>query len=446
MKIERKPSTALLPDAGGAAERRRPRQGEAQHHHARVGGHCVLGAAHAERGHPPVAALAPAGERGARVRRQRAARRSARAGRPGRHVVGPRARQVRGARLHGDAGEGSSTRRSSRSAPSTSSAWSATSCARRARPVHRRDRRRALRRGRARLARPRADAEARRPSPTPRASTGRWASASAATGRRPKAREEARLATMGFYITTPIYYVNGEPHLGHAYTTIAADVLARFHRQLGDEVFFLTGTDEHGTKVAQAAAERGLTPRQHVDELAPNSAISRGGRRHQRLLHPHHRPGARGLRSGFRRALQAAGDIEKRTYGGLYCTACEAFWYEATSSTGSAPTTASSRCGWRRRTTSSCSAVPGPAGRVLPREPGLRAAQAALQRGPVVHRAGPRRHLHQPLQHHLGHPGALGRGAGHLRMGRRAHQLPVGAHVRAPRGGPDGALLAGRST
>ena len=75
-----------------------------------------------------------------------------------------------------------------------------------------------------------------------------------------------------FSITTPIYYVNADPHLGHAYTTIAADILARHHRQLGDDVFFLTGTDEHGNKVAQAAEERGLTPREHVDTLAPSSA------------------------------------------------------------------------------------------------------------------------------------------------------------------------------
>ena len=60
-----------------------------------------------------------------------------------------------------------------------------------------------------------------------------------------------------FYITTPIYYVNDVPHIGHAYTTTAADVAARFHRQLGDDVFFLTGTDEHGTKVEQAAALAG---------------------------------------------------------------------------------------------------------------------------------------------------------------------------------------------
>ena len=61
-----------------------------------------------------------------------------------------------------------------------------------------------------------------------------------------------------FYLTTPLYYVNAEPHLGHAYTTVLADVLARYHRLMGDETLFLTGTDEHGQKVEQAAREAGL--------------------------------------------------------------------------------------------------------------------------------------------------------------------------------------------
>ncbi len=74
---------------------------------------------------------------------------------------------------------------------------------------------------------------------------------------------------MSYYVTTPIYYVNAEPHLGHAYSTIAADVLARHHRQRGDDVFFLTGTDEHGEPVVQAADRQGLTPRQLVDMNAP---------------------------------------------------------------------------------------------------------------------------------------------------------------------------------
>jgi len=68
-----------------------------------------------------------------------------------------------------------------------------------------------------------------------------------------------------FYITTPIYYVNDKPHIGHAYTTILADVMTRFHRLLGVPSYFLTGTDEHGQKVYQAAQAAGLTPQEHVD-------------------------------------------------------------------------------------------------------------------------------------------------------------------------------------
>ena len=72
-----------------------------------------------------------------------------------------------------------------------------------------------------------------------------------------------------FYITTPIYYVNDVPHLGHAYTTMVCDALARFHRMRGDDTRFLTGTDEHGQKVEEAATKRGLTPMQLVDQVAP---------------------------------------------------------------------------------------------------------------------------------------------------------------------------------
>ena len=69
-----------------------------------------------------------------------------------------------------------------------------------------------------------------------------------------------------FYVTTPIYYVNDKPHIGHAYTTILADVLASFHRSMGDDTYFLTGTDEHGQKVENAAAKNGISPQQHADE------------------------------------------------------------------------------------------------------------------------------------------------------------------------------------
>ncbi len=72
-----------------------------------------------------------------------------------------------------------------------------------------------------------------------------------------------------FYLTTPIYYVNDKPHIGHAYTTILADVLTRFHRNEGEDVFFLTGLDEHGQKVQQAAEKRKVAPKDHCDEMAP---------------------------------------------------------------------------------------------------------------------------------------------------------------------------------
>ena len=132
-----------------------------------------------------------------------------------------------------------------------------------------------------------------------------------------------------FYITTPIYYVNTDPHLGHAYTTIAADILARFHRQKGDDVFFLTGTDEHGNKVAQAAAERGLTPREHVDEVSQKyrdltRRLNASNDFFIRTTDAEHEA----FVQRFVERLRDAGDIEKRTYGGLYCTACEGFWKE----------------------------------------------------------------------------------------------------------------------
>src|SRR5215211_5334303 len=73
---------------------------------------------------------------------------------------------------------------------------------------------------------------------------------------------------MAFYVTTPIYYVNAAPHLGHAYTTIGADILARHHRQRGEEVFFLTGTDEHGEPVARVAEREEISPKQLADRNA----------------------------------------------------------------------------------------------------------------------------------------------------------------------------------
>ena len=75
-----------------------------------------------------------------------------------------------------------------------------------------------------------------------------------------------------YYLTTPLYYVNDKPHIGHAYTTILADVLARFHRTAGDDVFFLTGLDEHGQKIQETAEQRGLSPQSHCNEMGNRTA------------------------------------------------------------------------------------------------------------------------------------------------------------------------------
>lgn len=132
-----------------------------------------------------------------------------------------------------------------------------------------------------------------------------------------------------FYITTPIYYVNDVPHIGHVYTTAAADVAARFHRQLGDEVFFLTGTDEHGTKVEQAAAARGLSPQAHADEMVVKfkEVARKVGASNDffiRTTDPEHERFVK----IFVERLYEAGDIYKGSYSGLYCPACEAYYAE----------------------------------------------------------------------------------------------------------------------
>ena len=112
---------------------------------------------------------------------------------------------------------------------------------------------------------------------------------------RPRDAQRTKLMTQRYYITTPIYYVNGAPHIGHAYTSIAADVLARFKRLDGYDVFFLTGTDEHGQKVEKAAAAAGLEPQAFTDQVSrrfPRHGATDGHQ--QRRFHPHHGGAAQG--------------------------------------------------------------------------------------------------------------------------------------------------------
>ncbi|OQA03260.1 MAG: Methionine--tRNA ligase [bacterium ADurb.Bin400] len=134
------------------------------------------------------------------------------------------------------------------------------------------------------------------------------------------------------YITTPIYYVNDVPHIGHAYTTVAADVLARYYKKrLGEEnVFFLTGTDEHGAKIAEAATKAGKEPKQFVDDLVPRfqeawKNLNIEYSEFFRTTIPQHEK----LVQDFVLRLKDKGYIEKRRYEGLYCVGCERFLKES---------------------------------------------------------------------------------------------------------------------
>ena len=130
-----------------------------------------------------------------------------------------------------------------------------------------------------------------------------------------------------FYVTTPIYYVNAEPHLGHAYTTIVGDALTRWHRLLGDDVKFLTGTDEHGLKIAQAAEAQGMSPQAFADSIAPKfqaawQRLNIANDDFIRTTEARHK-------TAVAKLLQAcydAGDIELDMYRGKYCVACEEYY------------------------------------------------------------------------------------------------------------------------
>lgn len=129
-----------------------------------------------------------------------------------------------------------------------------------------------------------------------------------------------------FYVTTPIYYVNDAPHIGHAYTTVIADALARWHRLLGDDTFFLTGTDEHGLKVQQSAESQGRTPQEQADRFAARfqeawRELDISNDRFIRTTEPEHYASV----SKLLRACYDNGDIELATYEGLYSVADEAY-------------------------------------------------------------------------------------------------------------------------
>jgi len=130
-----------------------------------------------------------------------------------------------------------------------------------------------------------------------------------------------------YFITTPIYYVKDAPHVGHAYTTVNADALARWHRLVGDDVFFLTGTDEHGQKVARAAEEQGMVPLEWTDQLSPRFAAAWAGLDISnddfiRTTEDRHRVAVQ----HFLGRINDNGYIYRDTYRGLYCVPCERYY------------------------------------------------------------------------------------------------------------------------
>ncbi|MGH9083570.1 MAG: class I tRNA ligase family protein, partial [Acidimicrobiales bacterium] len=130
-----------------------------------------------------------------------------------------------------------------------------------------------------------------------------------------------------FYVTTPIYYVNDAPHVGHAYATVNADAMARWHRMLGDDVFFLTGTDEHGAKVAEAAVEHGLTPQEWADRVVQRfqdawRVLGISNDDFIRTSEPRHHAAVQ----RFLGRIHENGYIRLDTYRGLYCVSCEDYY------------------------------------------------------------------------------------------------------------------------
>jgi len=132
-----------------------------------------------------------------------------------------------------------------------------------------------------------------------------------------------------FYVTTPIYYVNDVPHIGHAYTTVTADALSRWHKLIGDKTMFLTGTDEHGLKVQRSAEENGLTPQEQADKTSARfrevwDELNVKPDQFIRTTEPRHHEAVQ----KFLTIVKDNGYIEKGSYAGHYCVGCEAYYSE----------------------------------------------------------------------------------------------------------------------
>ncbi len=141
-----------------------------------------------------------------------------------------------------------------------------------------------------------------------------------------------------FYITTPIYYPSGKLHIGHSYTTVAADTMARYKRLQGYEVMFLTGTDEHGQKIQRVAAENGVSPKEYVDKIVEGikGLWSLMKITHDKFIRTTDQEHIEAVQKIFK-TLYDQGDIYKSEYEGWYCTPCESFWTETQLVDGKCP-------------------------------------------------------------------------------------------------------------
>ena len=144
-----------------------------------------------------------------------------------------------------------------------------------------------------------------------------------------------------FYITTPIYYPSDKLHIGHAYCTVATDAIARYHRLKGEDVMFLTGTDEHGQKIEEKAKAAGVTPQEFVDNIVTGpkgildlwKLMNISNDRFIRTTDDYHVAAVQRI---FKK-MYDSGDIYTGTYKGKYCTPCESFWTESQLKDGCCP-------------------------------------------------------------------------------------------------------------
>ena len=200
-----------------------------------------------------------------------------------------------------------------------------------------------------------------------------------------------------FYITTPIYYPSDKLHIGHSYTTVACDALARFKRMQGYDVMFLTGTDEHGQKIQDKAADAGVTPKKYVDKIVATvkdlwKLLDVSYDRFIRTTDDYHMETCQKIFT----KLYEQGDIYKGEYIGHYCKPCESFWTDSQLVDGKCPDCA--------------------------REP--------QERDDRLHQAGSAGHLCLPHLRQVGHPRAFRPQAHHVRLGRCSEQLYLRSGLR----------------